>query len=243
MDPTGRKPYIGARRRTWRSWAIAVLGTCVVGAEAASLVLWPARSESAPPPAEVVSRPVPSASAATIGAPSRVEDAGVTSAADAVRELFAALTRCSTLIPESVRWRIAGTIADESSRYGYDPMFVLAMIEVESTCRPTARSSMGAIGLIQVKPSTARAVAKRVGMPWEGARMLERPSVNVRLGLHYLYDLERRFRDPYVALAAYNLGPTRVARMVPAHARRARYVRRVVSRYENLLAQREAFRS
>ena len=80
-------------------------------------------------------------------------------------------------------------------------------------------------------------------MPWEGARLLERPSVNVRLGLHYLYDLERRFRDPYVALAAYNLGPTRVARMVPAHARRARYVRRVVSRYENLLAQREAFRS
>jgi soluble lytic murein transglycosylase-like protein len=244
MHLTERQEDRPPRFGLWRRVGFVALGACVVGAEAASILLWPARSESAPPPpAAVPLRAGPSVPATAARSQSGVVSASVAYPGDTVREIFAALTRCRALIPESVRWRIAGTIADESSRYGYDPLFVLAMIEVESTCRPRARSSMGAIGLIQVKPSTARAVAKRVGMRWEGARMLERPSVNVRLGLRYLWDLERRFQDPQVALAAYNLGPTRVARMTPAHARRARYVRRVVSRYENLLAHREALRS
>jgi soluble lytic murein transglycosylase-like protein len=66
--------------------------------------------------------------------------------------------------------------------------------------------------------------------------MLTRPAVNVRLGLRYLWGLERRFKDIYVAVAAYNLGPARVQQMSRERARGARYVRKIMARYEDFLA-------
>jgi soluble lytic murein transglycosylase-like protein len=152
-----------------------------------------------------------------------------------VNAVFVALSRCRRALPERDRWRIAGVIHRESERHGYDPLFVLAMADVESACSPTARSPKGAVGLIQVHPTTVRVVAATAGP--HDARMLTTPSFNVQVGLRYLAQLERRFGDPYLAMAAYNLGPSRVARMPRHHARRAEYVRKVLSRYQELLAQ------
>jgi soluble lytic murein transglycosylase-like protein len=135
------------------------------------------------------------------------------------------------------RWHIAETIQREGQRYGYDPLFVLAMIQVESSCSSTARGPTGSVGLIQLQPSVARELARRVGIPWSGTGMLTHPGVNVKLGLHYLTELEERFQDPWIAVAAYNLGPGRIARMPRPLARRTRYVRRILSRYEKLLAE------
>jgi soluble lytic murein transglycosylase-like protein len=154
---------------------------------------------------------------------------------NAVHVLFRAVSGCRPSLPERDRWRIAGVIHRESQRHGYDPLFVVALAEVESSCSPTARGRNG-IGLIQVSASTARAMAVEVGLPWQGASMLSRPAFNVHLGLRYLSQLEQRFRDPRLAIAAYNLGPKRVRRM-PAHrARNTRYVHKVISRYEQLVA-------
>jgi soluble lytic murein transglycosylase len=138
---------------------------------------------------------------------------------------------------------IADTIARTANRHGYDPLFVQAMVEVESTCRPTARSRAGALGLIQLKPSTARAVARRVGMAWDGPQQLMVPAINLELGLGYLSELEEKFADPYLAVAAYNLGPTRVAGMDPSSARGSRYVRKILNRYEGLLRESGLTRS
>lgn len=154
-----------------------------------------------------------------------------------VATLFDALSRCRAALPESERWRIAGTIHQESRKYGYDPLFVEAMIEVESQCKPTARGIRGAIGLIQIKPATAKAVAEESGLPWRGAAALKDGPLNIRLGVRYLWNLEQRFDDPRVAVAAYNLGPTRVARMARQRAKNARYVQRVMSRYHDLVKQ------
>ena len=154
--------------------------------------------------------------------------------------LYAALTQCGSELAEDERWVIADVIVDESWRHGYDPLFVQAIVEVESTCSPSARSRAGALGLIQVKPATARDVADRSGILWEGSEGLMRPEVNVEIGLRYLAELEERFSDPYLAVAAYNLGPTRVARMEPSSARRSRYVRKVMRRYEGLLREHPA---
>ena len=153
-----------------------------------------------------------------------------------VEQIHAALTRCARSLTEVQRWQIAGAIHRESHRHGYDPLFVLAMVEVESGCSPTARGVRGSVGLIQVLPSTGRAVARDAGVSWHGAETLTRPVVNVQLGLYYLAQLETRFRDPSVALAAYNMGPRRVARMPRHRARSTRYVRKVLARYEGLLA-------
>ena len=157
---------------------------------------------------------------------------------DQVSVVFNALSRCGAKISERERWRIAATIHDESHRYGYDPLFVLAMVEVESTCKPSARSRRGAVGLIQMKPSTARAVARDAGLPWHGAKTLTMPGVNIQLALRYLSALEEQFQDPDLAVAAYHSGPQRVARMSRRHARRLPYLQKILLRYEHLLQER-----
>ena len=51
-----------------------------------------------------------------------------------------------------------------------------------------------------MKPATARAVAKDAGLKWEGEHSLYDPDFNVRVGLHYLNQLEKRFGDPHTAI-------------------------------------------
>lgn len=165
-----------------------------------------------------------------------VPNARLMAVSDPVDEVFSAVSRCRKTLPESERWEIARVVYDQSKRYGYDPLFVIAMMEIESTCSPVARGPRGSVGLIQLRPATARAVAREMGWPWRGAQMLTRPGVNVPLGLRYLWTLERRFKDPYLAVAAYNLGPERVGQMPREKARRARYVRKIMARYEDFLA-------
>ena len=151
-----------------------------------------------------------------------------------VSDLFNALSRCQAPLSESERWRLAGAIHQESRRHGYDPLFVMAMIQVESGCSPTARGERGGVGLVQIKPSTARAVAKDAGLPWHGSETLTRPALNVELALLYLAQLEEQFGDPYLAMVAFNRGPARVGRMSPERARGARYVKKILARYEDL---------
>jgi soluble lytic murein transglycosylase len=151
-----------------------------------------------------------------------------------VSDLFNALARCQAPLSEGERWRLAGAIHQESRRHGYDPLFVLAMIQVESGCSPTARGERGGVGLVQMKPSTARAVAKDAGLPWHGAETLTRPALNVELALLYLAQLEEQFGDPYLAMVAFNRGPGRVGRMSAQRARGARYVKKILARYEDL---------
>jgi soluble lytic murein transglycosylase len=165
----------------------------------------------------------------------RVPEEGVRAqSTNPVNDLFNALSRCQVPLSENERWRLAGAIDQESHQHGYDPMFVMAMIQVESACSPTAESERGGIGLVQLKPSTARAVAKDAGLPWQGAETLKRPVFNVKLGLLYLAQLEEQFGDLYLAMVAFNKGPARVGNMSPQRARGARYVKKVVARYEDL---------
>lgn len=151
-------------------------------------------------------------------------------------EISRALGRCRATLEPAERARIAGAIAREADRHGYDRLFVQALVEVESTCRPAARSPRGAVGLAQVLPDTARAVARAEGVPWRGESTLLDPDDNLRIGIAYLNSLEERFGDLHVAVAAYNLGPERVAGMKASRARRADYVRKVLDRYRLLVA-------
>jgi soluble lytic murein transglycosylase-like protein len=98
------------------------------------------------------------------------------------------------------------------------------------------RSPKGAVGLMQVMPTTARAVARQAGLRWDGVWSLEHPAVNVRLGVRYLAHLESRYRSRHRALVAYAAGPLRAERL-PARIGRSPYVRRVLARYERLLAE------
>jgi soluble lytic murein transglycosylase-like protein len=106
--------------------------------------------------------------------------------------------------------RLARAIVDEARAHGFPPELVLAVIEVESGFDPFAVSPVGALGLMQVLPSTGVELASRLGLPWHGPQTLFEPVANVRLGIAYLRELADRYGDVRVALAAYNWGPGRI---------------------------------
>ncbi|HEY7140443.1 MAG TPA: transglycosylase SLT domain-containing protein [Methylomirabilota bacterium] len=97
---------------------------------------------------------------------------------------------------------------------GLDPFVVAAVIREESSYDPRARSGVGAVGLMQLMPDTARVVAQELGRPLAEVAALWEPPVNIALGARYLAQLNARFRDALLAVAAYNAGPHRVQRWV-----------------------------
>jgi soluble lytic murein transglycosylase-like protein len=155
---------------------------------------------------------------------------------DPLNTVVSALGECANTLPMAARWRLARIINTESAEHGYDPLFITALMQVESGCLATARGN-GALGLVQLLPSTARAVARRLGLPWQGERTLTDPSSNIQIGLHYLRELEKMLGDPYRAVAAYNLGPARVLRMSSGRAKQTQYVRKILSLYQRLVQQ------
>jgi soluble lytic murein transglycosylase len=106
------------------------------------------------------------------------------------------------------------TILDESRRAKIEPRLILGLIHVESSGNPRAVSKVGALGLMQLRPDTAVAMAEELGIEWDGPESLFDPNLNVRLGVRYLARMIDRFGDLDVALAAYNFGPTRIARVI-----------------------------
>jgi soluble lytic murein transglycosylase-like protein len=129
----------------------------------------------------------------------------------AVRTFFRA--RPSGLSESDVA-RLAPVLVTEAERAGLTLGMVLAVIEVESGGRSRARSHRDARGLMQILPATGRALARDMGVPWRGPESLYDPVTNVRLGVVYLAQLLARFGDVHTALAAYNAGPSRVARLL-----------------------------
>jgi soluble lytic murein transglycosylase-like protein len=135
------------------------------------------------------------------------------------------------LLSEEVS-RLSLAIAAESRRAGLPTELVLGVILVESDGYNFAVSEVGAMGLMQLMPSTAEAVARQVGLLWEGPATLFDPVSNVRLGVFYLRGLIERYGNWTTALAAYNWGPTRIAkRLQRGEPIPAVYARRVLLAY------------
>lgn len=88
---------------------------------------------------------------------------------------------------------------------GIAPSLVYAVMKAESNFREDAVSRAGALGLMQLMPSTAEFICAREGIGYERERLLE-GEYNVRLGCLYLKYLLERFPDRRAALAAYNAG-------------------------------------
>jgi soluble lytic murein transglycosylase-like protein len=107
-----------------------------------------------------------------------------------------------------------------SARHGVDPGLVRAMIQVESAYQPRARSSKGAVGLMQVMPATGRQY---------GVTNLWDPASNIEAGIAHLRSLLDRF-PLSSALAAYNAGEVAVLRFsgIPPYPETRNYVSRIL---------------
>jgi soluble lytic murein transglycosylase-like protein len=141
-------------------------------------------------------------------------------------------------IAEPHRERLAQTLVEVEPESGVSVLLLVALIEQESRFDPLAKGPRGALGLMQVRPFVGEEVAARIGVSWRGERTLLDPVANVRIGAGYLGELVERFGSEELALAAYNIGPTRLTRrLARGDARSPVFVRRVLQDYHGL--QRE----
>jgi soluble lytic murein transglycosylase len=135
------------------------------------------------------------------------------------------------------RTRVLDAIFTAQQEHGFDPSLLLALMQVESGFNPTARSSQGALGLMQVLPFTGQLTARELGMEWRGKSTLLDPEQNIRIGAAYLARMNETFRDLDLSLAAYNVGPGRVQDMLDAGQRPAGvYARKVQSRQAEIVS-------
>lgn len=109
--------------------------------------------------------------------------------------------------------RFEAELRDAARQAGVDPYLVAAVVYNESGFRPDAVSEEGAVGLMQLLPSTAAWAAEQSGDQAFRGPALRRPDMNLRLGAWYLAWLLERFDgNPVLALAAYNGGQHTVDR-------------------------------
>ncbi|MDX2354673.1 transglycosylase SLT domain-containing protein [Stutzerimonas xanthomarina] len=91
------------------------------------------------------------------------------------------------------------------------PSWVFAITRQESAFMADARSHVGASGLMQLMPATAKETARRFGIPLASPQQVLNPNVNIQLGAAYLSQIYGQFNGNRVlASAAYNAGPGRV---------------------------------
>ena len=117
-------------------------------------------------------------------------------------------------ISDAEAWKVSDVIWEESAKHNLDPILIAALIEVESGFQSLAVSPMGARGIMQIMPDVGKSIAREIGFTEEAGsdaftpEHLDDPVFNIKLGIYYLYGLQKSFRSLNLALAAYNVGPT-----------------------------------
>jgi len=117
----------------------------------------------------------------------------------------------------------AGEVATEvvgiSKKEDIDPLYVAAIISVESRFSVTARSHVGAVGLMQLMPATAQEVSAKITGDKSKPKLAD-SKTNIILGINYLKNLEARYRgDRRLALAAYNWGQGNVDKVIKGESK------------------------
>ncbi|MFQ6114812.1 MAG: lytic transglycosylase domain-containing protein [bacterium] len=159
-----------------------------------------------------------------------------------IEKVISVINRFNSSMPEEVKYKIASEISDVSMKYdNLDVDLICATITHESALswEPTVVSDAGAMGLMQVMPSTGEFLAKIEGIEWTSPEdVLFNPIANIRLGSRYLSSLIELYEIDG-GLAAYNGGGKR-AKMWLAQNRAEgilydetqKYVPAVLSLYE-----------
>jgi len=152
-------------------------------------------------------------------------------AADSTTRLLAARLAQQIGRPDHAVWiaRRAGAEGDMLLSEGWptpfpipvsrpEPAIINAIARQESNFDPGAVSAANARGLMQLLPSTAALVARRIGLSFRPADLTVSPEVNIRLGAAYLEQMLERYTGALpLAIAAYNAGPSRVDQWLAIH--------------------------
>jgi soluble lytic murein transglycosylase len=114
------------------------------------------------------------------------------------------------------------TIEANASDLGLDPSWVYGVVRQESAFVADARSSAGALGLMQLMPATGKLTGRKLNIPIRNNRALLNIENNLRLGAGYLKEvLGRNNGNQVLATASYNAGPNRVSSWMPSRSMEA----------------------
>jgi peptidoglycan lytic transglycosylase len=115
---------------------------------------------------------------------------------------------------ERIRYplRYEQIVRGHARNYQLDPALLAGVIYQESKFRADAKSKSGALGLMQLKPETAKGIAIRTGGNRFQTSDLYDPEINIRYGSWYLRHLLNKYGEERTALAAYNAGQRNVDR-------------------------------
>ena len=165
-------------------------------------------------------------------APKAEQDPGKAPLSQAKLEVL--LGRVARSLDPKLRAKLAEAVLTESARAGYDPLFILGLVSVESSFRTHVSSERGAYGLMQLQPSTFAWIAGREPDIGDGAAVSEDPVIDVRLAIRYYRWLEKKFPRRDEALMAYNAGPGRLRHYKRVGIPRAvrAYPRKVMREYQ-----------
>jgi soluble lytic murein transglycosylase len=103
-------------------------------------------------------------------------------------------------------------VAAAARQWNVDEALMFGIIRQESRFNAAARSRVGATGLMQLMPATARWVARQIPVPSYRPALLTQPDVNVAMGTYYFHRVLADLGDPVLATAGYNAGPGRARR-------------------------------
>ena len=98
-----------------------------------------------------------------------------------------------------------------------DSSVILALIRQESEFDTSANSRVGAKGLMQIMPATARLLSKVTNVEFSREKLTKDKDYNLALGSYYISDLDDLFGSHYLAFAAYNAGPHRVEKWIKTY--------------------------
>jgi soluble lytic murein transglycosylase-like protein len=135
-------------------------------------------------------------------------------------------------LPQGTVNDISTSIHEASQRFKLPPEMILAVIRIESAFDTNALSDKGAVGLMQILPSTGQEIARDLRIEWRGEDLLRDPQANIEMGAYYLTKMIGQFNNLAVALAAYNQGPGRIAELSESKAELPMdYAEKVLSHY------------
>lgn len=117
----------------------------------------------------------------------------------------AAVLACAVVCALSIFLSFRRPFRQAVEKSGVSPALAYAVMKAESGFDENAESPAGAVGIMQLMPSTAEFVCRLYGIPFE-AEKLRDGAYNTALGCRYLIYLSERFPVPETAIAAYNAG-------------------------------------
>ena len=108
-------------------------------------------------------------------------------------------------------------VLKNAKKYRINPLFLFALIRQESAFNPKAESWAGAVGLMQLMPSTANSIADKLGI---NEIYLKNSKVNIRLGSNFVGWLKKAYKKEIFTLIGYNAGPNRIGQWKRWYRRR-----------------------